>query len=123
MINFEDLKPEDQKRLLEQARLILDEENIKKNAIAAYKAKRKDFVDNCLKEIYKHYKITQRSPEESAIKQRFISLTNYFYKINIAGKYHTATSAPPMIKTAEEWDKFVKINNAVKELFINCKEV
>lgn len=122
MINFEDLKPEDQERLLNQARLILDEENIKKNAIAAYKAKRKDFVDSCLKEIMTHYKV-KNGPEEYAIRQRFISLTNYFFKINVAGKYHTSSSAPPMIKTAEEWDKFVKVNNAVKELFINCKEV
>lgn len=122
MINFEDLKPEDQERLLNQARLMIDEENIKKNAIAAYKTKRKDFVDNCLKEIYKHYNI-QRGPEEHAIKQRFISLTNYFFKINVAGKYHTSSSAPPIIKTAEEWDKFVKINNAVKEIFINYREV
>lgn len=122
MINFEDLKPEDQERLLEQAKLIIDEENIRKNAIATYKIKRKELVDGCLKEIMTHYKV-KNGPEEYAIRQRFVSLTNYFYKVNLAGKYHTSSSAAPLIKEAKEWDKFVKINNAVKELFINCKEV
>lgn len=122
MVNFEDLSKKDQERLLEQARLLVDEENIKKNAIAAYKAKRKELVENCLNEIFKHYDV-KRGPEESAIKQRFISVTNYLFKVNIVGKYHSSTSASPIIKTPEEWDKFVKINEAVRDLFINNKEV
>ena len=125
MVNFNDLSPEDQERILKQAREILDEENIKKDAITAYKIKRKDFVNKCLDEIYSHYNVRYET-EKTAIKTRFSSIANYLFKANTIGigKQQYSSSIPNVIITnAEEWNKFVKINIAVKELFLNCKEV
>ena len=122
MVNFKDLSPEDQERILEQAKQMLDEENIKKDAITAYKIKRKDFVNQCLNEIYTHYNIRYET-DKIAIKSRFSSTANYLFKLNIIGKQ--SSNCPPniIVTTAEQWDKFVKINTAVKELFLKCKEV
>ena len=46
MVNFEDLTPEDQERLLKQVREKIDEENIAKNAAAMYAIKKKELVNN-----------------------------------------------------------------------------
>lgn len=123
MVNFNDLSVEDQERLLEQAKLLIDEENIKKNAVATYKAKRKDLVESCLVDIYKHYNIKTRGVEEAPIRQRFTSIVNYLFRINVTGKYYSNSSAPTLIETSEDWRRFVKITEAVKDLFINNKEV
>lgn len=122
MVNFKDLSPEDQERVLEQAKAMLDEESIRKDAITAYKIKRKDFIEQCLNEIYNHYHVRYET-EKSAIKSRFSSMANYLFKINITGKQYASSPPNVIITNAEEWDKFVKINTAVKELFLNCKEV
>lgn len=117
MVKFEDLSPEDQERLLEQARQMVDEEQIKKDAVNAYKVKRKDFVEQCLNEIYTAYHMRYDS-EKNAVKQRFISMTNYIFKLKVNGKQYNSTNYT--ITNASEWDMFVKINTAVKDMMISC---
>lgn len=117
MVNFEDLSPEDQERLLKQARQMVDEEQIKKDAVNAYKVKRKDFIEQCLNEIYTVYHV-RYDTDKNAIKQRFISMTNYLFKLKVNGKQYNATNY--IITKASEWEMFVKINTAVKDMMISC---
>ena len=117
MVKFEDLSPEDQGRLLEQARQMLDEENIQKDAITAYKIKRKEFVENCLEDIYRTFHV-RYDTDKNAIKQRFISMTNYLFKIKMQGKQYSSVNY--IISNSTEWNTFVAINNAVKDMMIQC---
>jgi len=117
MVKFEDLSPEDQERLLEQARQMVDEEQIKKDAVNAYKVKRKDFVEQCLDEIYTAYHMRYET-EKNAVKQRFVSMTNYLFKLKVNGKQYNSTNYT--ITNASEWNMFVKVNTAVKDMMISC---
>lgn len=117
MVKFKDLSPEDQEMLLQQVRLMVDEEQIQKDAVNAYRAKRKDFVEQCLNEIYTAYHMRNDS-EKYALKQRFISIANYLFKLNINGKQYSSSNY--IITNASEWDAFVRINTAVKDMMVSC---
>lgn len=125
MVNFEDLSPEDQERLLEQAKSIINDENIKKDAITVYKIKKKELVDQCLNEIYTGYEVRYETERET-IKSRFAPILNYLHKVNFYKQSRERHSKfPPniVISNAEEWEKFEKIITLVKELFLKCKNI
>jgi len=119
MVRLEDLTPEDQERLLNQARQIIDEENIQKDAITAYKIKKKEFVEQCLEDIYKALHMRYES-EKKHVKQRYTSLVNYLFKLNVTGKQYTSSPPNVIISTATEWNRFVAISNDVKDTIIRC---
>lgn len=118
MVKFEDLSPSDQAKLLEQARKIVDEENIQKNAKTMYGIKKKDLTESNLEEIYIALKVKNNFAEEMCVKQRYTAMSNYLYKANI-GK-HTKGDATCIISTADEWERYQQIANAVKGLMIDC---
>lgn len=118
MVKFEDLSKKDQEKLLEQARKMVDEENIMKNAKAMYAIKKKNLTEANLEELYIAFNIKNNYSEEIIIKQRYTAMSNYLYKAN-AGKY-TKRDATCVISTANEWEAYQQIANAVKGLMIDC---
>ena len=122
MINFADLTPEDQDMLLQQARAMIDEENIQKDAITVYKIKRKELTEKCLNEIYKTYNM-RYDCDQRGVKSRYVSLTNYLLRLSVLGKQNANSPSNIIISKPAEWDKFVKISEAVKKVFIDAKEM
>ena len=115
MVNFEDLSPKDKEKLLQQARLIVEQESITKNASATYKIKRKELTDNSIDEISKALHMSV--PEKHGFKQRYISIVNYLFKFVINGKY---SSNDYVISNAIEWNLFEKVNAIIKNALIEC---
>lgn len=119
MVKFEDLSPEDQERLLQQARLIIDEENIQKDAINTYKMKRKELTEQHLEELYKAFNI-RLDCDKSGIRQRFTSMVNYLFRVKVTGKQYTSNPTNYIISTQKEWEEFVEISTTIKNTMINC---
>ena len=71
MINFKDLSLEDQEKLLEQARQIVDEENLRNNALAMYGMKKKELLSSNLNDIYKCFNL-KSATEQAAAKTRYV---------------------------------------------------
>lgn len=117
MVNFEDLSPEDQVKVLEQAKHLVDEENIRKHAVATYALKKKELIEDNLETIYQSLNL-RPGPERSALKQRYISMVNYLYKIAIHGKYRG--EGIKAISTEQEWIAYQDASNKVKTLFVSC---
>ena len=116
MINFDDLSLEDKEQLLQQARLIIEKENLSKNAVSVYKTKRKDLIENNLSEIHKALHM-KSAPDKGALRQRYIAITNFLFKISLNGKYN---SKDHIISNAIEWDLFEKVNNIIKNAITEC---
>ena len=118
LVKFEDLSAEDQERLLQKAREIVDEENIKRDAFAAYKAKKKELMTRTIEELYANMKI-KHIPEKNALKSRYVSLVNYLFKMRMVNVYAYRSDLPNyIIGTATEWEEFVACNDAAKDIFI-----
>jgi hypothetical protein len=122
MVNFEDLSPEDQEKLLEQARQIIDAENLEKDAIAIYKIKRKEHTEQCLESIYNALHISSY-PDKENIKRRYLSLVNYLFKIKVTGKQYSSSPPNVIINNAFEWNRFVAISNDIKDTIIRCYNI
>ena len=119
MIKLEDLSQEDQEKLLEQARLMIDEENIRKNAVAMYGIKKKDLTEKNVEEISNVFKFNHEN-ETLTMKRNYTSMVNYLYKIAINKKYHSNPIQP--ITTEKEWDTYQDVSNKVKDMMISCKK-
>lgn len=118
MVKFEDLSPEDQERLLQQARLIIDEENIQKDAINTYKMKRKELTEQHLEDLYKAFNV-KLDCDKVGIRQRFISMVNYLFRVKVTEKQYISNPTNYIISTKKEWEEFVKISIAIKNTMIN----
>jgi hypothetical protein len=118
MVKFEDLSPEDKEELLKQARQLIDEENMAKNAVAMYKMKRKNYTDSCLDEIYQTFNVGGRylQRDKNAIKTRFVSMVNFLFKANILGKEHAVDNY--VITNSFEWERYTASCDIVKEAMI-----
>ena len=81
MITLKDLSYEDRERLLQEARDLVDEENIRKNARTMYALKKKELVNQNLEEMSKTFKL-KHGPEITRLKDRFVNITNYLYSLN-----------------------------------------
>lgn len=116
LVNFADLTKEDQEKLLQQAREIVEEENIRKDAASVYRMKAKELVDNHLKEICKKLLI-RHTPEITKLKREYVSMANYLFKqryIKPGMTYHHSC-----ITTPEQWTHYVEVHEAVRDLMIN----
>lgn len=118
MVKFEDLTPEDQEKILEQARQMVDEENTKKHAVTMYNLKKKELTEAHLNELGKNFNI-KSGPDASALKQRYVSMVNFLYKIALGKKYHG--SNVKAMSTEKEWITYQDISNKVKNMMINCQ--
>lgn len=115
MIKLEDLSPEDKAQLLQQARLIVEQENINKDAITVYRLKRKDLIEKHINEI--HEELHMNSFNKQGLRQRYISIVNYLFKFAVDGEYN---SKDHVIANTDEWYLFEKVNTIVKDTFITC---
>ena len=110
MVSLDDLTPEDKERLLQEARKIVDKEKKKKNARAMYAMKKKELVDNTLKEITQNLRLTSKV-DYSRLHDRFVSLTNYLYSLNHVNQ---------KISTEKDWEIFNDICRKVHECILHC---
>ena len=113
MVSLDDLSPEGKERLLQEAREIVDKENIERNARAMYVIKKRDLVDDTINEMADIFKL-KAGPEVTRLRDRFINITNYLYSINTKQKGNIK------ITTKEEWELYVDISNKVHECMIHC---
>lgn len=121
-VNFTDLTKEDQQKLLEQARQMITEENLQRDATTVYKMMKRDLIEDSLKDIYTAFHIRGGTmSDENAkalIKKHYTSIVNYLFKLITVGKQHTNSTVS--ISTAIEWDKYVSVSKEIKESFIRC---
>ena len=110
VVSLDDLSPEDKERILQEAREIVDKENIEKNARAMYAMKKKELVDNTLKEITQNLRLTSKV-DYSRLHDRFVSLTNYLYSLNNVNQ---------KISTEKDWEIFNDICRKVHECILHC---
>lgn len=118
MINFEDLSPEDKARILEQARQQIDEENIRKNAIAMYAMKKKELTDNIITEMANTLRL-KPGPAVSKCRDRFVHMSNYLYALNRPATNRGGSNVA-RITTAEDWELFKDICKKVHECMVHC---
>ena len=110
VVSLDDLSPEDRERLLQEARDLIDEENIRKNARTMYALKKKELVNQNLEEISKIFKLKHES-EITKLKDRFVSITNYLYSLNKVNL---------KISTKNDWETFEAICKKVHECMVHC---
>ena len=110
MISLNDLTPEDKERLLQEARELVDQENIEKNARIMYALKKKELVENTLQEMANNFKI-QHKPDMTRLHDRFVGITNYLYSLNKVNQ---------KIITAHDWEVFENICKKVHECMVHC---
>ena len=115
MVNFEDLSETDKEQLLQQARLIVEQEYINKNATAIYKLKRKELINKNIDEIHKELHIQPFLKD--GLRQRYVSIVNYLSKFAICGEY---ISEDLKIVDSDAWEIFKQVNAIVKDTFISC---
>ena len=110
MISLDDLTPEDRERLLQEARELVDQENIEKNARIMYSLKKKELVENTLQEMANSFKLKNR-PDMTRLHDRFVNMINYLYSLNKVNQ---------KITTAHDWEVFEDICKKVHECMIHC---
>ena len=108
MVTLEDLTPEDRERLLQEARDLVDEENLRKNARTMYALKKKELVQSKIDAISGILKL-KHGPEVTRLKDRFVNITNYLYSLN---------NVNPKICTKHDWEVFENICNVVQDCMV-----
>ena len=110
MVSLDDLTPEDKERLLQEARELVDQENIEKNARIMYALKKKELVENTLQEMANNFKLQHR-PDMTRLHDRFVGITNYLYSLNKVNQ---------KITTVHDWEVFENICKKVHECMVHC---
>ena len=110
MVSLDDLTPEDKERLLQEARELVDQENIEKNARIMYALKKKELVENTLQEMANNFKLQHR-PDMTRLHDRFVGITNYLYSLNKVNQ---------KITTVHDWEVFENICKKVQECMVYC---
>lgn len=118
-LSFKDLALEDQEALLAEAREIVEQENIAKNARMVFNQKKKELNERNIEEIRKTYGIKAKK-HETAIHQRYINVVNMIYRMNLLGAAGLDATGLNNLSSQNEWDLYEKIANATAEFFINC---
>ncbi len=118
-LSFKDLAPEDQEALLAEAREIVEQENIQKNAKMVFNQKKKELTEQNVSAICKDYGIKARK-HETAMHQRYVNVVNLIYRVNLIGTAGLDATGLNSITSQNEWELYEKIANATAEFFINC---
>ena len=116
MVSLSELSREERKHLLSQAREIIEQENIEKNAIAMYTIKKKEYFETLINEIAKELNI-KKEKEKTYLISKIKALIYTLYRYN---KYKDKKefNENNTISCAEEWNDFVYIGNTIKEAVI-----
>ena len=115
MVKLDDLSPEDKIRLLEEAKELVDKENIRKHALVMYGCKKKELTESYLKHLYKEFNI-QSVAEENILKQKYSAMVNYLYKMAVKKRYHSNNLKA--ISTEEEWNIYQDVSEQTKNMMI-----
>lgn len=121
MISLNDLSAEDKEALLQQARQIIEEENIQKDAKTMYALKKKDLMAQTLNEMATVLNL-KYSTEKQNLKDHVVSMTHYLYKRIANDKNKNQIS----ITTKAQWQIYTTILENVKTMIIachNCKDM
>lgn len=116
MVSLAELSPEDREHLLSQARELIEQENIEKNAIAMYTIKKKEYFETLINEIAKELNI-KKEKEKTYLISKLKTIIYTLYRYN---KYKDKRefNENNTISCAEEWNDFVYIGNTIKEAVI-----
>lgn len=121
MVSFKDLTPEEQQSILAEAREMIEQENIQKNARAVFAQKKKELTEQHMEEIYKTFRIIANT-HKTSIRQKYTGIVNMLYRINCLGIRGIDTTGLNQITTQNEWKEYEEIANAAKEFFISCRK-
>lgn len=119
MVSFKDLTPEEQQSILAEAREMVEQENIQKNARAVFAQKKKELTEKNLDEIYKEFHILATS-HKKAMQQKYVGITNMLYRMNRMGLRGIDATGINQITTQSEWFDYEQIANATKDYIISC---
>lgn len=109
MVTLNDLTPEDKERLLEEAREIVENENIQKDARAMYALKKKELINNTTDEIIHTIKL-KTGPQATKLRGKIVDMSNYLYSLN---------KVNPRITSKHDWEIFEGVCNKVKECIVH----
>lgn len=116
MVSLAELSPEEREHLLSQARELIEQENIKKNAIAMYTIKKKEYFENLMNEIADELNIKRENEKTYLIsKIKTVIYTLYRYdKYKDKREFNENNT----ISCAKEWESFTRIGNTIKNAVI-----
>ena len=116
MVSLDDLSPEDRETLLNQAREVIEQENIEKNAIAIYAIKKKEYFESIIKDVTDALYIKDHK-EKTYIGEKMKSLIYILYRYEKYGVRYN-DNKNNTISCEEEWNAFVYICNTIKDAVI-----
>ena len=115
MVSLKDLSIEDRETLIQEAREIVEKENLKRDAKTMYSLKKRQLTEETLEEISRTFHL-KYDVEKRKLKERLVSLTNFMYKSNVFKNLRCSENI--VITTEEQWKTYVQIINNVKIMMI-----
>ena len=116
MVSLAELSPEEREHLLSQARELIEQENIEKNAVAMYTIKKKEYFENLINDISNELKIKKENEKTylmSKIKTLIYTLYRY-YKYKDKKEFNENNT----ISCDKEWESFTRIGDTIKDAVI-----
>ena len=115
MVSLDDLSPEDRESLLNQAREVVEQENIEKNAIAMYAIKKKEYLENIINEVNTELNVKEWNKTYVSEKMKSLIYSLFRYS-KYSNRYISQKNN--IISCAEEWESFTRIGNTIKDAVI-----
>ena len=115
MVSLDDLSPEDRESLLNQAREVVEQENIEKNAIAMYAIKKKEYLENIINEVNTELNVKEWNKTYVSEKMKSLIYSLFRYS-KYSNRYISQKNN--IISCAEEWESFTRIGNIIKDAVI-----
>ena len=115
MVSLDDLSPEDRESLLNQAREVVEQENIEKNAIAMYAIKKKEYLESIINEV--NTELNVKEWNKTYVSEKMKSLIYSLFRYNKYSNHYTSQKNN-IISCAEEWESFTRIGNTIKDAVI-----
>ena len=115
MVSLDDLSPEDRESLLNQARDVIEKENIEKNAIAMYAIKKKEYLESIINEV--NTELNVKEWNKTYVSEKMKSLIYSLFRYSKYSNRYT-NQKNNIISCAEEWESFTRIGNTIKDAVI-----
>ena len=115
MVSLDDLSPEDRESLLNQAREVVEQENIEKNAIAMYAIKKKEYLESIINEV--NTELNVKEWNKTYVSEKMKSLIYSLFRYSKYSNRYT-NQKNNIISCAEEWESFTRIGNTIKDAVI-----
>ena len=115
MVSLDDLSPEDRESLLNQAREVVEQENIEKNAIAMYAIKKKEYLESIINEV--NTELNVKEWNKTYVSEKMKSLIYSLFRYSKYSNRYT-NQKNNIISCAEEWELFTRIGNTIKDAVI-----